>query len=66
MKQLGARRKAVHLTQDQLAEKLGVKRSALAMWEIGTNTPPTKYILPLARILDCTVEALLRDEEVEA
>lgn len=66
MKQLKARRKAVNLTQKQLAERLGVKQSTLAMWEIGANTPPTKYILPLARILNCTVEELLRDEEVEA
>ena len=66
MKQLGKLRKAVNLTQRQLAERLGVKRSALAMWEIGANTPPTKYLLALAEILNCSVEALLRDEEVEA
>ena len=66
MKHLGARRKAVHMTQDQLAERLGVKRSALAMWESGANTPPTKYLLDLAKVLNCSVETLLRDEEVEA
>ena len=65
MKNLKALRKAAHLNQGQLAEKLGVKRSTLCMWETGKNTPPTKYILPLARILGCTVEALLKDEGVK-
>ena len=66
MKHLGARRKAVNLTQRELAARLGIKQSALAMWESGANTPPTKYLLDLAKVLNCTVEALLRDEEVEA
>lgn len=65
MKQLGKLRKAANMTQYQLAERLGVKRSALAMWECGTNVPPTKYLLPLSRILNCPVETLLQDIETE-
>ena len=65
MKQLGKLRKAANMTQDQVAERLGVKRSALARWEIGANIPPSKYLLPLSRILGCTVETLLQDIETE-
>ncbi len=62
MTNLSRLRKAAHLTQEQLSEALGVNRSTLAMWETGANTPPTKYLLPLADALDCTVDALLSDE----
>lgn len=60
---IGKLRKAANLTQAQLAERLGIKRSALAMWETGCNNPPTKYLLALAKNLNCPVEALLKDEE---
>ena len=52
-------RKAQHLTQQQLAEMLGVGRTTVTMWESGEIAPPTKYLLDLARILDCSVEDLL-------
>lgn len=65
MKQLGKLRKIAGMTQDQLAEKLGVKRSALAMWETRANTPPTKYLLPLSRLLSVPVETLLQLIETE-
>ena len=60
MSNLGVLRKNAGLTQQQLADKLNVKRTTLTMWEIGRNNPPTKYLLALADALGCTVEDLLK------
>ena len=59
MTRLGSLRKTAGLTQQQLAEQIGVSRSVLAMWEIGETVPPTKYLLNLADALGCDVEGLL-------
>ena len=44
----------------EVAEKLGISRSALAMWEVGKNTPPTKYLTEICDLLGCTLDELLR------
>lgn len=62
MTKLSSLRKNANLTQQQLADLVGVKRTALSMWEIGTNAPPSKYLLALAEALHCTVEDLLKPE----
>ena len=54
-------RKAQRMTQAELAEKLGVSRSALAMWECGDNLPPTKYLIAICDILGCSLDELLRE-----
>ena len=62
MEKLKTLRKSVGLTQEQLAEQLKVKRSTVAMWETGQNTPPTKYLVELADVFGCSVDELLRTE----
>ena len=62
MTRLSEIRKSAGLTQQQLADFIGVKRTTLSMWEIGENTPPTKYLLSLAEALGCTVEDLLKSD----
>ena len=63
MTKLGILRKAAGLTQQQLADKIGVKRTALTNWETSVSTPPTKYLLSLSEALGCTVDELLSDEQ---
>lgn len=53
-------RETAGLTQQQLADLIGVKRTALSMWEIRSETPPSKYLLALSEALGCTVEDLLK------
>lgn len=60
MSRLSTLRKAAGLTQQQLADLLGVKRTVVTNWETGVAITPTKYLLALAEILGCTVEDLLR------
>ena len=60
MTKLSELRKAAGLTQQQLADRLGVKRTVVTNWETGVNSTPTKYLLALAEVLGCTVEDLLK------
>jgi DNA-binding XRE family transcriptional regulator len=57
---LGARRKALGLTQESLAERLRVERSTVARWEQGTATPRPWYRRRLAEALDLTPDELAR------
>lgn len=61
MSNIATLRKARHMTQVELAERLGVSRSALAMWECGENLPPTKYLVQICDVLGCSLDELLRD-----
>lgn len=56
---IGARRKAVGMDQNELADRLGVSRSTVAMWETGASAPRAGMLLALADVLHCTVEELL-------
>ena len=56
-------RKKRHLTQLELAQKLGVSRSAVGMWEYGSNEPNLDMIKKLADALDVEYELLLVPEE---
>jgi transcriptional regulator with XRE-family HTH domain len=55
---LPARRKALGLTQESLAEILRVERSTVARWEQGTATPRPWYRRRLADALDLTPDEL--------
>ena len=47
------------LTQQQLADRVGVDQSAVARWEKGTADPTVINLVALAEILDCSTDALL-------
>lgn len=66
MIQLRKYRKAKHLTQQQLADMVGVSRSALGMWEIGKSEPSNEMLASLCSILEVSVDALLGHEEKPA
>lgn len=50
--QLTEARKAAHLTQDQLAEKVHVTRAAVSHWENGRYIPDFDMIWELSKVLD--------------
>ena len=52
-------RKALDITQTQLAKKLGVTRSAVNAWEMGLSTPQLKHVIAMAEIFHTTVDGLL-------
>lgn len=51
------------ITQDELARKLNVKQSAVAMWEAGKNSPTAAKIPTLARVLGCEINDLFDAEK---
>ena len=59
-----AREKA-GLTQQDLANELGVGQSTVAMWETQNSLPRTDKLPMLAKILGCTIDELLKKEEGE-
>ena len=52
-------RKALHLTQEQLAEVLGVTTGAVYKWEAGLSTPELGLIAALADFYGISIDALL-------
>lgn len=58
-------RKRKNLTQEQLAEKLGISDRAVSKWERGLNMPDASLMLELADILDISVNELLSGETIK-
>lgn len=52
-------RQAAGLTQNQLAKKLHVSRSSIAMWETGKSHPRASMLVELSKVLGVTVDQLL-------
>lgn len=50
-------------TQSELAEKLGIKQTTVAMWENGTNKPRSNMLPRIARALNCTIDELFADTD---
>ena len=49
------------MTQEFVAEHLGVSRQAVSKWENGTSDPSTANLLALAKLYDIPPEELLRE-----
>ena len=54
-------RKREGLSQEALAERLGVSRQAVSRWEQGTALPDAAKLLPCAKLFSVNVEWLLDD-----
>lgn len=55
---LTATRKAKNLSQEQLAEQVGVSRQAISKWELGDTTPDLPKLLALSEALGISLDAL--------
>lgn len=58
--QLRAERTRCKMTQEFVAETLGVSRQAVSKWENGTADPSTANLLALAKLYGVSAEDLLR------
>jgi len=58
-------RKKAGLSQDALAERIGVSRQAVSKWEIGSAQPDLANIVALAKVFGVTTDWLLTDDEPE-
>ena len=52
-------RKKAEMTQDRLADYLGVSAQAVSKWELGQTAPDLSLIAPLCRVLGVTADELL-------
>lgn len=58
-------RKEAGLSQEQLAEKIGVSRSAIAKWESEKGIPDIENIVVLSEVFNKTTDYFLKDEKNE-
>lgn len=58
-------REQLGITQAELAEKCGVVKSAVCMWESGDRKPDIIMLKKLAEIFNCTADELLSPIETE-
>lgn len=56
-------RKAAKLSQEELAEQIGVSRQAVSKWELDAATPEIDKLLALARIFGVTTDELLSEDD---
>ena len=56
---LAARRKQAGLSQEALAEKLGVSRQAVSKWERSESSPDTDNLIALAKLYGVSLDELL-------
>lgn len=58
-------RQECHLSQEKLAELVGVTRQAVTKWEADQSAPNTDNLFKLAEVFGTTVDLLLTSEEAE-
>lgn len=54
-------RKAKKMSQENLAEKVGVSRQSVSKWECGEAYPEMAHILKLCEIFHCKINDLVHD-----
>ena len=62
---LKAHRTRCKMTQEFVAETIGVSRQAVSKWESGASDPSTSNLLALVKLYGVSAEDLLREAAVE-
>ena len=52
-------RKQTGISQEKLAEKIGVPRGTLSSWELDDSSPNPKMLIKLKEALNCSYEELI-------
>lgn len=60
---LKAHRAKCKMTQEFVAESIGVSRQAVSKWENGTSDPSTSNLFALAKLYGVSTEELLKEVE---
>ena len=58
-------RKAMGLSQEQLAEQVGVSRQSISKWETGQSAPELDKLIALSRVFGVSTDALLGNDAPE-
>ena len=59
-------RRASGMSQEELAEKLGVSRQAVSKWESGATQPELQKLIELSKLYSVSVDELLSLEHAKA
>ena len=51
-----------NMTQEKLAERMGVSRQTVSKWETGEAVPDVDKLLELGKLFSCTLDALLKED----
>ncbi len=60
---LVARRKECQLSQELLAERIGVQRETISKYEQGRTIPDLLFLINASKALNCSYEYLLGESE---
>ena len=60
---IASSRKKQNLTQEQLAEKLGITKNAVSKWERGNGMPDVSLLAGICKVLGVSAGALIGVEE---
>ena len=58
-------RREKNMTQQELADKIGVTDRAISKWENGRGMPDLSLMIPLCKELDITINELISGEKIE-
>ena len=58
-------RKAKNISQEELADRLGVARQSISKWETGENYPSMQNILCLCEIFKCKINEIVHEDFVD-
>lgn len=56
------RRQNGNITQEKLADRLGVSRQTISKWESGESVPELSKLMELCSVFSCTLDTLLRED----
>ena len=54
-------REKKNLSQEALLKKLKIFRHSISKWEQDISYPSILYLIPITKILECTLDELLKD-----
>ena len=58
-------RKSKKISQEELAEKLGVSRQSISKWETGENYPSMQNIIRICAIFKCQINELVHEDFID-
>ena len=61
-KKIAELRKKNNLSQEELAEKVGVARQTISKWEIGDTTPDINQVKIISKIFNISIDELVDND----
>ena len=58
-------RKQAHLTQVDVAEKLGISQPAYASWERGVKQPTQENLVKIAKLFNASIDTLVSNDKTD-